>query len=109
MLLRAANGFLREDGVMKLRWEKQSIGQRERWWAYSGKLVIGMVFKRDDGTVGYTMQAVQMKLIGKGDGDVSSISAGKRAIERGWHQWLTAADLIPPKGVDRADWEMGLL
>ncbi len=78
---------------MKLRWEKQSTGQRESWWAYSGELVIGMVIERGDRTIGYTIQAVHMKWIGKGDGDVSSISSGKRAIERGWRQWLTAAGL----------------
>lgn len=84
---------------MKLRWEKKGSGKDESWWAYSGELVIGMVgyaiegFKRDGGPVFYKQTEVRMKYIGKGSGYVSSISAGKRAIERGWRQWLTAAGL----------------
>ena len=91
---------------MKLRWEKQ---KGDAWVAYSGKLVIGMVVNRLDGTIGYTVNGVPMKWIGKGYGDVKSIASGKRAVERAWRQWLEAADLVPPKGADRADWEMGLL
>ncbi|CAM3838493.1 hypothetical protein G6L26_009505 [Agrobacterium radiobacter] len=79
---------------MKLRWEKQPSVRGESWFAYSGKLVIGMVVERDDRTIGYTMHAVHMKWIGKGYGEVASIQSGKRAIERGWRQWLTAAGLV---------------
>ncbi len=79
---------------MKLRWEKQPSVRGESWFAYSGKLMIGMVIERDDRTIGYTIQGVRMKWIGKGYGDVSSIQSGKRAIERGWRQWLTAAGLV---------------
>ncbi len=84
---------------MKLRWEKKGPGKDESWWAYSGELVIGMVgyvderFRGDNGPVFYKQTEVRMKYIGKGSGHVSSISAGKRAIERGWRQWLTAAGL----------------
>lgn len=77
---------------MKLRWEKQG---RNSWYAYSGRLVIGMVTERFDGRVGYQITAVQMKWIGKGSGDVASMSAGKRAIERAWDQWLKKSGLAP--------------
>lgn len=85
---------------MKLRWEKQNTGQRESWWAYSGELVIGMVgymdpqYQGDEGPVYYKQTEIRMKYIGKGSGRVNSISSGKRAIERGWRQWLTAAGLV---------------
>lgn len=62
--------------------------------AYSGKQRIGMVVLRLDKTIGYTIDGVPMRWVGKGYGDVSSISSGKRAIERGWRQWLTAAGLV---------------
>lgn len=76
---------------MKLRWEKYKDGRS--WFAYSGKLTIGMVVRRDDGTIGYSVTGVPMRWIGKGYGDVSSISSGKRAVERAWRQWLEAAGL----------------
>lgn len=76
---------------MKLRWEK-SCG--DSWMAYSGRMLIGMVVPRLDKTIGYTVTGVPMKWVGKGYGDVSSISSGKRAVERAWRQWLTAAGLV---------------
>lgn len=77
---------------MKLRWEKQENGRS--WWAYSGELVIGMVGYRLDGSVYYKQTEIRLKYIGKSSGDVATISSGKRAIERGWRQWLTAAGLV---------------
>ncbi len=81
---------------MKLRWEKSCGGS---WSAYSGNLLIGSVGKNSYFTpagevVDYYFQAIDMKFIGRARGEVSSISSGKRAIERGWHQWLTAAGLV---------------
>lgn len=76
---------------MKLRWEKSCGGS---WVAYSGKMLIGLVVERDDGTVGYKIDNISMRWVGKAFGDVSSISSGKRAIERGWRRWLTAAGLV---------------
>lgn len=73
-----------------LRWEKK-FG--ESWFAYSGNLCIAHVVLRSDGTVGYTITAVYMKWVGKGYGDVKSVKTGKRAVQRGWNQWLQAAGL----------------
>jgi hypothetical protein len=79
---------------MKLRWEKQRDGT---WFAYSGRLTIGMVVDRMDGTIGYTVTGIHVKWIAKGYGDVSSIASGKRAVDRAWRQWLEAAGFVPPK------------
>lgn len=81
---------------MKLRWEKSCGGS---WSAYSGNLLIGSVgknsyFTPDGEVVDYYFQSINMRFVGKSSGLVSSISSGKRAIERGWRQWLTAAGLV---------------
>lgn len=72
------------------KWKKMKA---DSWLAYSGKLCIGHVVLRGDGTVGYTITGVHMKWVGKGYGDVKSVKAGKRAVLRGWNQWLQAAGL----------------
>ncbi|MGV1944841.1 MULTISPECIES: hypothetical protein [unclassified Agrobacterium] len=76
---------------MKLTWEKSNMGI---WYAFAGKLIIGIVVDRPDGTAAYDITGLIMSRAGKSRGDVSSISSGKRAIERGWRQWLRAAGLV---------------
>lgn len=76
---------------MKLRWEKQGSGG---YWAYSGRLVVGMIGERSDGTVYYSMQAVHTKWICKGHGEVKHLASARRAIESAWLKWLTAAGLV---------------
>jgi hypothetical protein len=83
---------------MKLRWEERDGG----WWAYSGELLVGMtgefsdfVLAREPGhaTHWWKVDAVHMKWIGKGRGEVSSIAAGKRGVETAWNRWLEHAGL----------------
>lgn len=76
---------------MKLRWEEQYPGS---WYAYSSELIVGMVVTREDDTVVYNLDAVHTKWIAKGYGEVRSIRAGKRALERAWRKWLEKAGLI---------------
>lgn len=78
---------------MKLRWEQQSPGS---YWAYSGSLVIAMIGKRVDGSVYYSVQAVHTKWICKGHGEVKHLASARRAVERAWRKWLTAAGLVGP-------------
>lgn len=75
---------------MKLRWEMKRNGS---WWAHSGKLIIGYVTVRMDGTVGYSVTAVSTKYVTKGYGTVKTVKYGKRAVERAWRQWLEAAGI----------------
>lgn len=83
---------------MSLRWEeKQNLGGRS-WWAYSGELVIGMVGVRDDGTVWYSAtNAVFMKYVTKGSGEVASVPSAKRAVRRAWSVWMDRAGLEPKR------------
>jgi hypothetical protein len=75
---------------MKLRWDSSS---RDHWNAYAGKIRIGSVFVKLDKTIGYKVDGVYMRWVGKASGDVSSIPSGKRSVERAWQQWLTAAGI----------------
>lgn len=83
---------------MSLRWEEQqNLGGRS-WWAYSHELVIGMVGVRDDGTVWYSAtNAVSMKYVAKGHGEVRSIASAKRAVQRAWSTWMDQAGLEPKR------------
>ena len=81
---------------MSLRWEMQR--DRESWYAYSGRLVVGMVVKRStDGRYAYSVGAVHTKWIAKGHGAVKSASSAKRAVDRAWSAWLEVAGLQPLK------------
>jgi hypothetical protein len=75
---------------MTLRWEEQYPGT---WWAYSNRLIIGMCGQRADGTVWYQVDAVRTKWVTKGRGEVKSIRAAKRSIQRAWRVWLGEAGL----------------
>ncbi len=80
---------------MRLRWEKEKVtGELFVWVAYSHELVFGHAIQRNDGSWHYTVDAVHMKWIGKGYGDVSSLASAKRAVERAWEQWLITAGLM---------------
>lgn len=76
-----------------LRWEKQK--DRQSFWAYSGRLVVGMVGERDNGDWWYSFHGIPMKATAKTDGDVKSLASAKRAISDGWCLWLDNAELQP--------------
>jgi hypothetical protein len=98
---------------MALRWEKQkpvAAGHSPSWFAYSGKLMLGMVVQvaagPSKGVWTYSLSAVHTKWIAKGHGDVKSAATGKRAIERAWAAWLERANLGPrngPTGINMED------
>lgn len=78
-----------------LTWTTRTFtGDRITHIAMRGKLEIGFVLQRDDGTVVYSATAaVHMGRVAKGHGEVKSIRAGKQAVERAWAAWLKAADI----------------
>jgi len=76
---------------MKLQWD---LTNRDHYHAYAGKIRVGTVFVRVlDESIGYKVDGVSMRWIGKASGDVSSMESGKRSVERAWKQWLKAAGL----------------
>lgn len=82
--------------MSELRWEQQRDGTS--LYAYSGTLVIGMVGRRtwNQNRVWYiATNAVSMKHIAKGNGEVSSVRAAKAAVDRAWKKWLAEANLRP--------------
>lgn len=87
-----------------LRWEKQACGSI---FAYSGDLRVAMIGRRDDGSVFYSVDAVHMKWIAKGHGEVKSIAYAKRAVEKAWAKWLEHADLVPRESPPSELWRRG--
>lgn len=78
-----------------LRWQKREThGNGQCWEAYCGNLRIAMVGDRNDGSCWYTVDAISVRWIAKGAGDVSSIAAAKRAVENAWQKWLSRAGLL---------------
>lgn len=77
---------------MSLRWEREK-GDPESWFAYSGKIVVGMVVTQYDGNIVWQIKAVAMKWTAKGSGDAKSIDSAKRALARAWGIWLERAGL----------------
>lgn len=63
-------------------------------WAYSGKLVVGWVAVRIDGSYFWTINAVHTRHIVKGSGDAKSVAAGRRALTRAWRIWCDKAGLV---------------
>ncbi|MDR6432015.1 hypothetical protein [Brucella pseudogrignonensis] len=76
---------------MRIVWKKHS---NDGWFAYSGRLIIGFVGQREDGTCFYKLDAVSTKWVTKGTGEVKSVAGAKRALTRAWRTWLTDAGLI---------------
>src|SRR2546430_1694447 len=81
---------------MSLRWEKQDGSE----WAYSGRLVVGMIGTRgmasaDGERYWYKLDAVHTKHIAKGHGEVRSKAAARKAVEMAWATWLREAGLSP--------------
>lgn len=77
---------------MSLRWIDRFGGQ----WAYSGKVVVGMVGPTDSGGFWWSAtDGVHMRRIAKTNGETRSIRSAKAAVERSWSAWLSAAELKP--------------
>jgi len=87
-----------------LRWEKQ---QGDSEYAYSGSRVIGMIgrlYDEPDRWWWNATNAVSMRYIAKGSGELTSKAAAKRAVARAWSKWIAAAGLVPvPSGVTEND------
>lgn len=84
---------------MNLEWTEERPGS---WFAMSNRSDVGMVIARDDGSVVYKLTAVHWRGITKGSGEVKTLAAGKRAIERAWAAWLDAYGLRPNVPLDEA-------
>lgn len=85
---------------MSLRWERLDAYEAE--WAYCGNLVIGMIGTRsrvisEDGRLScwYRIDGVYMKHIARGYGEVRSVTAARKAVERAWEKWLKLTGLRP--------------
>lgn len=80
---------------MTIRWERQFD---DCWSAYSGpdwRSCIGFVVPRDDGTVAWQMDGINMRYVRKGKsfGETRSVRTAKIALERNWNKWLKAFNL----------------
>lgn len=65
------------------------------FYAFSGQGdgMVGMVVTRMDGSIGWRIDAVSMRHIGKGYGETRSVKTAKLALERDWQRWLKMFDL----------------
>jgi hypothetical protein len=73
-----------------MKWEKRTETEHT---LFSGSVMIGRTFLRGtDGRIGWSTE-FPMRALGKTQGDVSSVSAAKRAVENAFNKWISAAGL----------------
>lgn len=77
--------------MTKLVWKEQP--HPESLVGYAGKVDIAIVLRRNDSTIYWKVDGVFLKYLAKSSGEAKTMAAGKRAAERAWGQWLTAAGL----------------
>lgn len=75
----------------RIKWKIDEVSETQI--AYSGKLAIGFVCRRIDGSFGWQINAVHYKWITKGAGDTRDFSTGRRALVRAWRRWCRHAGL----------------
>jgi len=77
---------------MKLNWVSDKTKTIHH--AKVGKIIIGTVLVRTDGSIVWYVDGVTTKWICKGRGETTTIRAGKEALTRSWKRWLTQAGFI---------------
>jgi hypothetical protein len=78
---------------MTLRWEEPNPGSL---YGLSGSVTVAMVGQRlQTGRWWWEISRVDTRHVVKGFGETKSRSASRRAAERAWRAWLTAARLEP--------------
>lgn len=75
----------------RIKWKTDEFANTQV--AYSGKLSIGFVSLRIDGTYGWSLNAVHFRYITKGAGDTRDFATGRRALVRAWRRWCKHAGL----------------
>lgn len=81
-----------------LRWERQS----GNWQAYSGQIVVALIgiLPSGEGEAPgkrwwYSLYAVQIAWVARGNGEAPSEHRAKAAVEEAWAAWLEHCGLIP--------------
>jgi LPS sulfotransferase NodH len=81
---------------MRLRWDAPDASLPDFRYAYSGKVCVGLVYRRTGQTLWhYKIDGVQTRWITKGYGEVSSEAVARRALIRAWKTWIEHAGLTP--------------
>jgi hypothetical protein len=80
--------------MAKRRGKLQWVVWQSTMEARCGRMRIGYVVRRDDGTWVYEVTAVHTKWLAKGYGEVASLKTAKAAVSRVWRKWLERAELV---------------
>ena len=74
---------------------KRLFKNSDSLFAYSGRGQVGFVVPRDDGTVAWQMDGINMRYVRKGKsfGETRSVRTAKIALERNWIKWLKTFEL----------------